>query len=74
MDNILKYLSYFSRKQALTLHADCLLRGENLHEMSKPVFLIIVKKKKSICYPLNLPREWSCLNAKEWYFVDLESR
>ena len=29
--------NYFVRKQALALHANCLL-GDNLHEISEPVF------------------------------------
>ena len=29
--------SYFSRKQNLAFHANC-LHGDNLHEMSNPVF------------------------------------
>ena len=40
-DDILKYFSYFfSRKQVLAFHANC-LHGDSLHEISKPVFIYL---------------------------------
>ena len=41
-DDILKYFSYFSHKQDLASHANCLCR---LHEMSNPAY---GKNKKNI--------------------------
>ena len=39
-DDILKYLSYFPQKTDFIFHANCLhwRHGDNLQEMSKPVF------------------------------------
>ena len=37
-DNPLYFFSYFSRKQALTFHANC------LHEMSEPIFCEKIRK------------------------------
>ena len=47
----------FPRKQDMTFHANC-LPGDNLHEMSKPVFWEKIKKVSSVCHLLKMPREW----------------
>ena len=47
------FLILSPRKQDLTFHANC--NGDNLHEMSKPVFLGGKKRKKnSVCRLLKI--------------------
>ena len=62
------YFFFFSRKQDLTLHANCLLRlawnvksgwhfmqilrGDNLHELSNSIFLEKIRQKNSKCRQL----------------------
>ena len=38
------FFFFFAKKRLLTFHANCLLR-DNLHEMSKPIFFFLQKKK-----------------------------
>ena len=57
-DKIVNYFSYFSQKTDLTLHANCLhSTGDNLHEMSNPVFWNNIRKISSICCLLKYPRD-----------------
>ena len=44
-DKLMIFLFFFAKKYALKFHANCLQRN-NLHEMSKPIFLKNLKQQQ----------------------------
>ena len=55
--DILKYFSYFPRKQILTFHANC-LQWRQFAWNVKSCFLGKIIKASSFCHLLSLPIEW----------------